>query len=172
MGARLRRATATEVTQPGVDPALWARITGYWAETTEGNRAHPLEGYTPVTLIRRDFATLKEGEKLTGDIISEVGHRIANSAPQVAFLDPTFLYKVAPTNGEGGRCTSRFWTGMVGKAPSQNSAPQRRWPSRRTASRITGAVPPWISTARNLRTTTHSMMVRTGSEHLARWART
>ena len=80
MEAGLRRATATEATRLGVDPALRARIIGYWAETTEKNRAHPLEGYDPGTLTTRDFATLKEGVKLTGDIINEVGCRIANNA--------------------------------------------------------------------------------------------
>ena len=94
---------------------LWARVTGYWARTIEGNRARILEGYAPGTLSRRDFATLKEGKKLTGDIVNEVGRRIANSAPHVAFLDSTFLHKVAPTNGVGEKCTRRFWTSMVGK---------------------------------------------------------
>ena len=42
-----------------------ARITGYWAETTEEIRTHPLEGYAPGSLTRCDFATLKEGAKLT-----------------------------------------------------------------------------------------------------------
>ena len=60
MGARLRRATAADATQLGVDPALWVRITCYWAETTEGNRAHLPEGYAPGALTRRDFATLNE----------------------------------------------------------------------------------------------------------------
>ena len=68
-GPGLRRATATEATRLGVGPALWVRITGYWAETTEENKAHPLEGYAPGALTRRNFATLKEGAKLTGDII-------------------------------------------------------------------------------------------------------
>ena len=82
--------------------------------TTEENRTHPLEGYAPGNLTRRNFATLEESVKLTGEIINEVGRRIANSAPHVDFLDSTFLYKVAPANEVGGRCTIRFWTGVVG----------------------------------------------------------
>ena len=45
-----------------------------------GERDTPLEGYAPGTLARRDFVTLKEGAKLTDDIINEVGRRIATSA--------------------------------------------------------------------------------------------
>jgi hypothetical protein len=106
---------AAEARTLGVNPALWAYVKHYWAQTTSGNRAHPLVGYPPGTLTRRDFATLAEGQKLTGDIINEVGRRITRHAPHVAFLDSTFLHKVAPTEGVADSCTHKFWTSMVGK---------------------------------------------------------
>ena len=51
---------------------------------------------------------------VTGDIVNEVGRRIATSAPHVALLDSTFLRKVAPTNGPGTQCRRQYWTGMIG----------------------------------------------------------
>jgi hypothetical protein len=111
----LRRTLAEEATRLGVDPALWARVNKYWEETTPRNRACPLEGYAPHTLTRRDFSFLKAGGKLTGDVANEVGCRITAHAPHVAFLNSTFLAKVAPNTGKGSKCGPRFWTGLVGK---------------------------------------------------------
>ena len=106
---------AAEARTLGVNPDLWTRVKDYWAGTTRRNSAHPLAGYPSGTLTRRDFATLAEGQKLTGDIINEVGRRITRNAPHVAFLDSTFLHKVAPIDGVADRCTHKFWASMVGK---------------------------------------------------------
>ena len=85
-----------------MDPAAWARVVDYWAQTNVTNETDPLEGYGQRTLRWRDFKTFKVGGELTGEIVSEVGRRIARYAPQIAFLDSTFLSKVAPlVHGDG-----------------------------------------------------------------------
>ena len=56
-----RHNTAHEVVRLRVDPAVWTRVTKYWAETNEGNKGDPLEGYGLGALRRHDLKTLKEG---------------------------------------------------------------------------------------------------------------
>ena len=78
----------------GVDPAVWTHAIDYWAETDVTNE-RVLEDYGQGALRRRDFETLKVGGELTGEIVDEADQHIFSCAPQIAFLDPTFLSKVA-----------------------------------------------------------------------------
>ena len=74
----------------------------------------PLEGYGQGALRRRNFKTLKVDEDLTGEIVNEVGWRIVSYTPQIAFLDSTFLSKVAPLVGADSKCRRQFWTSTIG----------------------------------------------------------
>ena len=109
-----RRSTTAEAARLGVDPAVWTRIIDDWAGANGNNKDAALEFYEQGTMRRHDYATLKEGGELTGDIINEVGRHIATSAPHVAFRDSTFLHKVAPTNGAGSKCRRYYWTRASG----------------------------------------------------------
>ena len=54
------------------------------------------------------------GGELTGEIVNEACRRISNCAPHIAFLDSTFLSKVAPLEGSGTKYRRKFWTIMIG----------------------------------------------------------
>ena len=98
-----------------MDPAvyIWARVTDYWVGINGTREEDPPGGCGQGTLRRYDIKTLKKGGELTGDIVSEVGRRIATSAPQVAFLDSTFLNKVAPIEGMGTKCRPQYWASII-----------------------------------------------------------
>jgi hypothetical protein len=67
---------------------------------------------------RKDFETLKAGMQLTGEAINEIGRRIVSDERRIAFLDSTFMAKVAPLNGSpGAPCRRQFWTKNVGTGP-------------------------------------------------------
>ena len=59
--------------------------------------------------------SLKEGEELTGGIVSEVGRRTTASALHVAFLDSAFLEKAAPIERESSKYRRQYWTLNIGK---------------------------------------------------------
>ena len=86
----------------------------YWLETVDENEEDTLDGYEYGTLTRRDLKTLEEGGELTGDIASEIARRLTEGVPHVALLDSAFLEKVAPSEGRGSRCRSRYWEQTIG----------------------------------------------------------
>ena len=52
--------------------------------------------------------------------------RISDCAPHVAFLDLTFLTKVAPIHGEGSAYRRQFWTSMIGKCADSQIGTARK----------------------------------------------
>ena len=81
VNSKQARDASEEAGRLEVDPAACARVIGYYAETHVTNEKGHLEGYVQGTRRRRDFKTLKVGGGITGEIVDEVGRRIARYTP-------------------------------------------------------------------------------------------